>query len=155
MTPLRNLLVIATNHLVENGYINLDSTNDKGEPKGHTFTEIAGKKTVIIWQGITCEEIRISVWWDYDHEKHPQANLEGMHKEKFQTSRPLAKSQHYPKFIGAMASGWLERKTNKHLQGKDDKNLFDTYIRRTSKSELESIPKAKAVGFDASGQFFA
>lgn len=154
MTPLRNLLVIATNHLVKNGHIHLDSANDEGEPKGHTFTEIGGKKTVIIWQGITCEEIRISVWWDYNHDKHPQANLTGPHKETFQTSRPLAKSQHYPKFIGAMVSGWLERKTNKHLQGYGNKNLFEKYVRRTSKDELEAIPKAKAIGFNDSGKYF-
>ncbi|BBL31219.1 hypothetical protein [Pantoea ananatis] len=154
MTSLRNLLVIGTNYLVDNNLINLDSSKDLGEPSGHAFTEISGKKSVIIWQGINCEEIKISVWWDYDHENHPQANKTGSSREGFQTSRPLAKSQHYPKFIGAMVSGWLERKTSKHLQGEKNEGLVDTYIRRTNKIELEGLPKTDGKGFKASGKFY-
>lgn len=154
MTPLRNLLVIGTNYLIENKHINLDSSKDEGEPSGHVFTEIAGRKSVIIWQGIGSEEIRISVWWDFDIEKHPQINSEGLSKERFQTSRPLAKQQHYPKFIGAMVSGWLERKTSKHLQGENNEGIYDTYIRRVNKSALESLPKVDGKGFKTSGRFY-
>lgn len=154
MSPLRNLLVIATNHLVKNACINLDSSKDESEPSGHFFTEIGGKKSVIIWQGINCEEIRISVWWDYSHENHPQANSVGASKEMFQTSQPLAKPQHYPKFIGAMVSGWLERKTSKHLQGEDSEGLFDTYIRRSSKETLGRLPKTDGHGFETTGEYY-
>lgn len=154
MTPLRNLLVIAVNHLVSNHMIELEIGNDGEEIQGHTFTTIAGKNAVINWQGINCDEIRVSVWWDYDHSNHPQANLEGSYRETFCLSKPLAKSQHYPKFIGAMVSGWIERKTGKYLQGIDSEGLYDKYTRRSSKLSLEKIPRADGIGFKTSGKFF-
>ncbi|NIF20590.1 hypothetical protein [Candidatus Pantoea multigeneris] len=151
MTALRNLLVHATNHLVVNGLINLDSGKDEGEPSGHAVAEIGGKLAVINWSGVGHGEIRISVWWDYVHEKYPRTNLHRFYKENFQESKPVVKSHHHPKFIGAMVSGWLGRGANKHLIGKKDLGLFDMYVRRDTRISLESLPEAKGIGFDAFG----
>jgi len=154
MTALRNLLVIATNYLINQNLLTLNSDSKLEDEKGYVITEIAGKKSVINWQDVGFGEIRISIWWDYCHENHPQANLEGNKKERFQMSKPLAKSRHYPKFVGAMASGWLERTTDKHLQGYRNNGLYDTYVRRQNKDELQRVPKAKPIGFKEEGKLF-
>jgi len=94
------------------------------------------------------------VWWKYDHSRHPQAELGGSSREQFKTSLPLAKKQHYPKFVGVTVSGWLERKTGKHLQGKGQKGLFDVYTRRGEKEILKSLSDPSPSGFKAEGKFF-
>ncbi|MFP1762441.1 hypothetical protein [Lonsdalea quercina] len=154
MTPLRNLLVIGTNYLVDNKCINLDGGTDENKSSGHVFADIYGRRSVIIWQEIHCGEIKITVWWDYDHEKYLYANSKGVPKETYRTSKPLVKPKHYPKIVGAMVSGWLERQESKHLQGENNLHLEDTYIRRTNKIALEKLPKTDGKGFKVSGKYF-
>ena len=56
--------------------------------------------------------------------------------------------------VGATASAWLERKTGKHLQGKEKQGVFDTYLRADMKERLNSVPAPKPIGYQAEGQFF-
>jgi hypothetical protein len=151
ITALRNLVIAATNELIEKGHIKLDH-----EPvnNGYLITELFGKTTAINWTGIGHEEIRISVWWDYDHSRHPQAELTGNSRECFQTARPLAKKSHYPKFVGVVASAWFERKESFHLQGTGNKNIFDTYINSSAKESLTKLPTVIPSGYGAEGQFY-
>jgi hypothetical protein len=147
----RKLLILSINELLSRGLISLDG--EKENP-GHIITAIAGENTVINWNEAGFQEIRISAWWKYDHSRHPQANLEGNARENFVTGRPLAKKLHYPKFVGATVSGWLERKTNKHLQGNGHDRLFDVYTRRGEKEILAALPDPVPNGFEAEGKFF-
>jgi hypothetical protein len=146
----RKLLILATNHLLQNKLISLDGT-DEGEQ--HCEAVIAGRNSIILWHDIGCQELRISIWWDYDHSKHPQANLIGNSKERFLTSEPLAKRQHYRRFVGAVLSGWLEREKGKYLQGKGKRGLFDLYRRQDAVAPLEALPVPHAEGFLAEGKF--
>jgi len=155
MDPMRNLMVLGTNELLSRGLIELagDSTENRDD-RGYVMVDIAGKPSVVLWQNSGYEELRISVWWNYDHNKHPQANLTGNSREEFRTARPLAKKSHYPKFVGACVSGWMERKKGKHLQGFGRDHLFEIYIRRGVLDELRAIPLARPDGYNASGQFY-
>lgn len=150
MHPHRKLLVLGLNELLGQNCISL---TDEGDSQGHVIAKIAGEETVLLWQTIGSGEVRISVWWKFDYSKHPQAQLDGSYKERFTGARPLAKSQHYPKFVGATVSGWLERETGKYLMGKNSEGLFETYMRRGEREVLDSVPTPVANGFEADGKF--
>lgn len=154
--PYRNLLVSAVNELVSRNLISLEYTtpDPNAEPDGYVLTELHGFSTAILWQHISYGEIRVSVWWKYEHVKHPQANLAGNARENFSGSSPLANSSQYRKFVGVVASAWLERKTGKYLQGTDRSSIFDIYTRRGEKDTLEKIPPQKPKGFMPEGKFF-
>lgn len=150
MNDLRNLLVAATNKLIEEGHVRLDSTPVQN---GYIITELFGRTSAILFQDIGFDEVRISVWWDYNHDTHPQAKLSGSSREEFTTSSPLAKKSAYPKFVSAVVSGWFERKEGFYLQGKGSNSLFDTYVKTTAKPVLASLPRATPNGFKSEGKF--
>lgn len=110
---------------------------------------------MVRWHAISCGELQLSVWWKYDHSQRPQANLEGNQCESFNGSQPLAKPQHFPKIIGAAASGWIERQTGKYLQGRGKEGLFDLYTRRGELQHLEMLPVPTPSGFSAEGKYFS
>lgn len=162
MTPLHKLAVMAVNELLDRNAITLDvpATGDQsGGETGHIYTQLAGKPGVIIWRDIGHGELCISVWWDYDQSKHPQAYPElpdgAPTKECFTTSSPLAKRQHYPKFVGVTLSFWFERKTGKWIQCHNGTFTgHDMYIRRGMLSALKALPTVTPKGFKATGRFF-
>ena len=155
MDPYRKLLVLATNKLLEQGLISLErSGSDRPEHRdpAHLITEVAGQPTVIAWAEIGFEELRISVWWKYDHSLHPQASLGGNLPERFLTSAPLSNRRHYPKFVGVTVSGWLERKTGRYLQGHGREGLFDLYARKEEVAALQALATPTPAGFAAEGK---
>ncbi|WP_261369111.1 hypothetical protein [Yersinia rohdei] len=147
---LLNLIVIALNEAIRLGKIDLNGTSgESSKQKNAYFTMvIGGKQTVVNWLDIGCDELRLSVWWDYDHSRHPQQT-----SEKFQCSRPIAKHEKLVKFVGACASCWLERQTGKYIMGKNGDALFETYVRRTSAIELNSLPSEPPMGYEISGRY--
>lgn len=153
MNPYRKLLVAGINKLLDKGLISLDGKDGNFSESGHIITNLFGFTTVIIWTDIGFEELRISVWWKYDHSLHPQANLTGNSRENFTLEKPLAKRQHYKKFVGVVASGWLERKDGKYLQGKKNRAVFEVYTRKGEKEALERIPDPLPKGFESEGKF--
>lgn len=153
VNPYRNLLVAGINILLDKGLISLDYSPTDNED-GHLFTDLFGYPSVVMWQDIGYEELRISVWWKYDHSQHPQANLSGNSRERFTTTSPLAKRQHYKKIVGVTASAWLERKTGKFIQGKGKEKIYDIYTRNVDKEELFNLPPQTAKGYKTEGEFF-
>lgn len=157
MDPYRNLLIHGINALVELKKIPLAPTGKSNhEPKefGHVFVDIAGQPSVVSWNDAGFDELRISVWWKYDHSRHPQANLEGNYREQFHTPSPLAKSQHLPKFVGVTVSAWFEREEGPHLQGHGRKRLFDIYTRKGELEALKQLPTATPLGYRPEGKFY-
>jgi hypothetical protein len=156
MNPFRKLLIASTNELLDRGLITLERKDGKySHPDdGHLFVDLFGYPSVILWDDIGFEELRISVWWKYDHSMHPQASLTGNARERFSMSSPLASRNLYRKFVGVTVSGWLERRTSRHLQGKNQEALFDIYTRRGEKTGLADLPPVIPKGFQAEGKFF-
>lgn len=153
MNPYRKLLVAGVNKLLSENLISLDAKNKKYVNAGHIITELLGYTTVIMWEEAGFEELRVSVWWKYDHSFHPQANLTGNTRERFTLEKPLAKRQHYKKFVGIVTSGWLERRNGKHIQGEKNRALFGVYTRKGEKELLEGIPDPMPNGFKSEGKF--
>lgn len=152
VNPYRKLLIDAVNELLTRNLISLDASIDRGKEDGHIFLDILGYPSVVLWSDIGYEELRISVWWKYNHSLHPQANLTGDHKEKFNCSSPLANRLHFKKFVGITASGWLERKEGKYLQGRNYGGIVDLYTRKGEKDELQKVPAPKPKGFQIEGK---
>lgn len=155
INPYRKLLVAGTNELLKRNSISLEVVeyNEGIDNQGHIFTDLFGHPSVVTWRDIGYQELQISVWWKYNHSLHPQANLTGNSKENFRHSSPLAKRQHYKKFVGVTASGWLERKEGKYLQGKDLRAIVDTYTRRGELMELQQISTPTPIGYLSEGKF--
>ncbi|MFB9110034.1 hypothetical protein [Flavobacterium gyeonganense] len=156
LNPYRNLLIAGVNHLLKNKLIALEdsSAQNKRDDQGYVFTEIFGFQSVVRWRDIGFGELEISIWWKYDHSKHPQAELEGNKRENFNNTTPLARKEHYKNFVGITVSGWLERKEGKHLMGKDRERLIGIYTRKGEKSALEKLPLQIPLGFEAEGKFY-
>lgn len=153
VNPHKNLLVAGINILFDKGLISLDYSATDNED-GHFFTDLFGYPSVIMWHDIGSEELRISVWWKYDHSQHPHANLSGNSRERFTTTSPIAKRQHYKKIVGVTATAWLERKTGKFMQGKGKERIHDIYTRSADKEELFKLPTQIAKGYKTEGEFF-
>lgn len=151
MDKHRKLMILGINELLDRGVVSL---TEKQEVEGHVFCTLAGRPSVINWCNLSGGELRISVWWDFDLARHPQANLQGNQRECFTGTMPLAKSLHYPKFLGAASSGWLERRTGAWIQGKGPKGLVHKYCRATERSFLEELPPPLPNGYLAEGKFF-
>jgi len=153
INPYRNLLVSAVNILLDKNLISLDGQSSDNED-GYTFAVLFGHPSVILWQSISYDELTISVWWKYNHDLHPQANLTGNARENFTSSTPLADKTHYKKFVGVVASSWLERRTGKYLMGKNNEAILTHYTRRGEKEELGKLPLQRPKGFETEGKFY-
>jgi len=160
--PYRNLMVLATNYLVENKLIGLQLPHNYYErrlkstevvEKGHVIVKLAGRNTIINWHDIGYGEIRISVWWDYEHLNHPQANFEPPYKEQFHTRMPLAKRSRFKDFVGVTCTVDLERKDGTYLMGYGREKLNSIYTRRGAFDALNQIPHTQPNGYDAEGKF--
>lgn len=156
LDPYRNLLVAGVNELLKRKLISINSPENlhANDEKGHIFAEVFGYQSVIRWRDIGFGELEISVWWKYDHDRHPQAELAGRSRESFNSTSPLARRELYKNFIGVTITGWLERKKGKHLMGKGTERFVDVYTRKGEKSELEKMPSQKPLGFEAEGKFY-
>ncbi|BES86281.1 hypothetical protein PEC302110_33780 [Pectobacterium araliae] len=147
---LLNLLVTALNEAIRQNKIDLNGVSHEDHNQKHEYIlcEIDGKPTVINWADIGCDELRFSVWWDYNHEKHPQQK-----DERYLSAKPVAKKSKVKAFIGVHASCWIERKTGKYIMGVHGDRIFDIYVRQSNLDALMKLPKAKPLGYKDAGKF--
>ncbi|NVN83726.1 MULTISPECIES: hypothetical protein [unclassified Vibrio] len=176
-----HLLGHALNKLLDMGLVNLDPSAKFDD--GFLECELLGRNSVILWCDAGCKEIRLSVWWNYDKHSHPQhseggykgrivpenisdddylqlvmQNKDIIHRhskciETYTTSKPLAKPQHYKKFVGAFCSVWVEREQGQYLQLSDSHKTHDTYVRNSDRKALSLIPDCTPKGFNLTGRF--
>lgn len=153
MNPYRKLLVLGLNEVLDRGLLSLHWDRESKEKTSHIETTLAGHNSIVQWSDAGFGEILIGVWWKYDHNEHPQANKIGSAKETFSTASPLAKRQHYRKFVGVVCSAWLERDKGKYLQGVEDDHVTNKYARKGELQELKKIPNPLPHGFKPEGPF--
>ncbi|HDM8167566.1 TPA: hypothetical protein P0E23_000145 [Vibrio harveyi] len=176
-----HLLGHALNKLLDLGLISLDPSSIVED--GYLECELLEKDSVILWCDAGYKEIRLSVWWNFDkhsHPQHPEGGYKGkivpedisdddyfrlvmqnknvIHSdsnsiEKYTTSKPLAKPQHYKKFVGAFCSAWVEREQGQYLQLSDSHKPHDTYVRNSDRKALTLIPDCIPKGFSLTGRF--
>ena len=139
----QHLLGHALNELLANDLIDLNDTIDT---HGYHWCVIAGKLSMINWNGIGCGEIRLSLWWDYDPFNHPQLD-----DERYRCDIPIAKRSKRARFVGAIAGCFVERMEGKYLQITKNRCHKFKYLRSTTKPELEAIEDCTPNGFNLSG----
>ena len=153
MNPYRKLLVLGLNEILSRGLLSLNWDGESRETTSYIETLIAGHDSIVSWLETGFGEVRISVWWKYNHSKHPQANLTGNARESFTSPSPLAKRQHYPKFVGVVCSAWLERDYDKYIQGEGNDHIFKKYTRKNELEYLKHLPNPIPNGFKPEGRF--
>lgn len=149
MHPYRKLLVLALNELLRQNLLDLDPRQDRGPPGGYHLGDVAGAPSVINWWKADRDEVRISVWWKYDHGKHPAIDDDKAARDKLTTARPIAPRSSYCEFVGVVTSGWLERRSDPCLQGRGRKQLFDSYARPGELLLLAALPDPHPRGYRA------
>ena len=146
MSVLRILLAHGLNQAVQANLLSLKApgarADSSAEEEGWSNLIIAGRPSVFAWHGIGFDELKICVWFDYDHENNPAGT-----REVFSACGPLAKQYRYPEFIGALAGGWLERREGIYIQGFGEDGILDPYCRRSSKNCLRNLPPPELQGF--------
>lgn len=153
MNAYRKLLVLGLNKLMDRNLLSLDWDGQTKVKDGHIEVNLAGHNAIVSWSDAGFGEVRISVWWKYNHDLHPQANMEGNHRESFNTAAPLAKRSHYRKFVGVVCCAWLERDKGKYLQGIGNNHIFEKYTRKGELAELKNMPNPIPQGFIVEGPF--
>ena len=94
----------------------------------------------------------MSIWWDYHHHRNPYAMPGSQHQEQFATSRPLARTEQYRTFMGAMVSGYITLQAPRHLLGYGDTGIFDTYLKPALWPALAGLHVPATLGFAAEGR---
>lgn len=153
MNPYRKLLVLGLNEILSRELLSLNWDGETSVATSHIETTIAGHNSIVSWSDAGFGEVRISVWWKYDHNQHPQANLMGNSRESFSSPSPLAKRKHFPKFVGVVCSAWLERDKGKYLQGNDNDHLIEKYTRKGELELLTRLPNPIPQRFEPEGRF--
>jgi hypothetical protein len=153
MNPYRKLLVLGLNEALNRDALSLLWDGETKTKSGHFETVIAGENSIVSWADAGFGEIRLSVWWKYDHSKHPQANLLGSYRESFKTAAPLAKRSRYKEFVGVVCSVWLERDKGRYLQGHGNRYIHERYTRKGELVILKAIPDPVPNGFEIEGPF--
>lgn len=153
MDPYRKLLVLGLNEILSRGLLSLNWDGESKETTSYVETLIAGHNSIVSWSDVGLGEVRISVWWKYNHSKHPQANLTGNTRKSFSLPSPLAKRQHYQKFVGVVCSAWLERDYGKYIQGEGNDHIFEKYTRKNELEYLKRLPNPIPNGFKPEGRF--
>lgn len=146
----RKLLAEGLRQVIAMGLISIEAPEGDGytNESGYAHIVVAGRPSIFAWQSIGFGELKISIWWDYDHSKNPAAS-----RECFSTSGPLASKSRYPEFVGAIASAHLERKTGSYIQGYGPEGMFDTYLRRGEREIIDKFATLRPKAFRSEGEF--
>lgn len=149
MDCLRKVIAEGLSQAINKGLISIKVPEGSGyaDECGRVNVVIGGRQSVLIWKSMGHGELRVTVWWDYDHDKNPAGC-----RERFSTGGPLAKSSRYPEFVGAMASACLERKTGCYIQGWGRDGIIDTYLRRGAKEVIDRMLVAQPTAFFCEGE---
>ena len=105
--PLRRLAAHGLNELVVRELVSACPVQHE---TGHIATRIADRPTMVLWTDVGGGELRLSVWWDFNLGRHPQAGGQEWVRETFQSATPLARRARYAEFVGATVSCWVERR---------------------------------------------
>jgi len=152
--PYRNLLIHAVNQILERDLIKLDfdkSYKEMEKPSnqvltsGFIETHLFDFKSVINWYGYEPYALRVSVWWKYDKHNHL------LHEEdSFLGMQPRKGTQSFREIVGVTCSTEFNRYKN-YLIGSKRDEIHTPYTRRGEFTNLKSLPKAIAKGYDAEG----
>lgn len=135
-----NLICAGVNELVDRKLIDLDSQEDV---EGRLDTLLFGKPARVLWRGIGCGELAITVWWNVK----PSCGDET-------TNKPLTKQ--ISRAVDACCTAWLERERGKWIMFRRDGDrvaAVDVYLSRTAQNHLSQQPEVIPHGYARGGKF--
>ncbi|WP_275346951.1 hypothetical protein [Xenorhabdus bovienii] len=148
------LMVIALNDAIKKERIDLNGRSEnKQQEKKYRYQElvIAGRRTIINWLDAGHDELRISVWWDYQPEMMPTWRKQYIYDCEPTTATPQVARRFFRHILGACGSCYLERKTGKFFIGDEGNQFLDVYVNEDSVSYLNSIPAEEPQGYSTHG----
>ncbi|HGW6106098.1 TPA: hypothetical protein ACNIQM_004296 [Citrobacter werkmanii] len=147
---LQKLMVIALNHAINAGAIDLDGKSDETKRRSRLEFTIGDRPTVINWFDAGYDELRVSVWWDYRPDLMPTWRNKHIGRFIFGTS-PGVSRRFFNHILGACGSCYLERRTGKFIIGDEGNQFFDMYVRENTVHVISQIPDEKPQGYELSG----
>lgn len=145
------LMVIALNEVVRKGIINLNDVSvDTADKHKRVTMLIAGKPTILNWFDAGYDELRVSVWWDYQPELMPTWRKK--HLSEPVSATPSVNRKYFRHILGLCGSCYLERRTGKFIIGEEGSQFFSTYVREESVYALEQIRHESPAGYDTHGR---
>lgn len=93
-------------------------------------TEVCGKRSIILCNPHTFEELRVSIWWGYKLQEIPK---------EASCHEPLSRLPKN-KILDALVGGWIERKEGLWSQGNKSQMLMSMYCANSAQQDLEKIP---------------
>lgn len=147
MNKFRKLIYWGLSAAVDAGFtLPVESDSENPYSSGWIPISVDGWQSMFMWQDIAGQEIRVSVWFDYYHDRNSAAE-----RESFTTGVPIARRCRYPEFLGAMASAWLERQNGHYIQGFDMDGILDAYVGRNVARALDQLEDPAQVILRPSG----
>lgn len=145
------LMVIAINKAIKSGAISLDGVSTDNEDKHQLMRMVIdGKPAVLNWFDAGYDELRITIWWDY------QPGMMTTWRKKFMgdpvTSMPQVSRGYFRHILGACGSCYMERRTGKYIMGYNGNQFFDTYVRDSSVYDLEQMQSEQPAGYATYGK---
>lgn len=147
------LMVIALNEVITLGVINLDGKSAEmtdEEKSGYAEISIGGRPSIINWYDAGYDELRVSVWWDYQPECMPTWRKNHINKWLVGLVPETSRS-YFRHILGACGSCYLERQTGKFIVGEEGNQFFSVYVREDTTQHLTRIEAVQPLGYLTSG----
>ncbi|HGJ5880554.1 MAG TPA: hypothetical protein ACHBZ9_16260 [Arsenophonus nasoniae] len=144
------LMVIALNEAIKSGHFDLNGRSADDRTKNrHGYHEliIAGRRTIINWFDLGYDELRISVWWNYQPEMIPAKSKRFVESFPPRYSMPQVYRPFFKYILWACGSCHFERRTGKFIYGKEGSQFFDIYINENATFYLDEIPSEEPQGY--------
>ncbi|EKN5826345.1 hypothetical protein ABLZ23_002979 [Salmonella enterica] len=137
---IRKLMIHAINEAVRSGVIPLMFRYRRMTAEGYANITVCGRPTVINWCDTGHDELRVSVWWDYQPETQPG---QGKYKSKeLALLFPDVNRDCLRFVVGACASCYFDY-WHKGILSDRGKEFFALYVRESTASYIDELEEVE------------
>ncbi|ECE0793892.1 hypothetical protein ACOIPX_001069 [Salmonella enterica] len=137
---LKKLMIHVVNEAVTAGVIPLTFRYRRMAPEGFTGITVCGKHTAINWKETEHDELRITVWWDYQPEHIPK--LINGRPENLKSLLPDIDRNAFRLVVGSCASFYFDYR-HKGILSDRGKEFFSIYVRESTASDIDKMEEVK------------
>ncbi|EHI3123003.1 hypothetical protein J9N36_004442 [Salmonella enterica] len=137
---LKILMTHAINEAVIAGVIPLTFRHRKMTSEGFTGITVCGKHTAINWKETEYDELRITIWWDYQPENITKLIIG--RPENLKLLLPDVDRNAFRLVVGACASFYFDYK-HKGILSDRGKEFFSVYVRESTAGDIDKMGEVK------------